>query len=126
MTAAAQLDLIPQPTVRRGPDHRAARVRREFGMDRVADATERLNRGWFEKAMERLRAFVKPQAGVFTMEQARAVLESELPEPSDARVWGPLTKMAVAAHVIEPTKLFAPAASSNGSPKRMYRKGVAC
>lgn len=119
-----QLDLIPAPTLRRRPDHRAGRMRADMGIDRVTEATERHSPDWVNKALERLRAFARGQHGLFTIEQARAVLESELPEPSDARIWGAVTRQAKTAGIIERTKLYAPCASSNGSPKPMYRRGA--
>lgn len=118
-----QMDLIARPVLRRRPDYRAGRMRADMGIDRVAEATERNSPDWLEKALERLRAFVRHQHGLFTIEQARSVLEAELPVPSDARIWGSVTRQAKAAGIIEQTKVYAPCASSNGSPKPMYRKG---
>lgn len=118
----AQLDLIPRPSIRR-PDHRAGQLRADMGIDRVVDATERQSPDWLDKALARVRVFARAQAGLFTIEQARSVLESELPEPSDARVWGAVTRAAKAAEFIVPTNVHAPCASSNGSLKPMYRRG---
>ncbi len=118
-----QMDLIPRPTLRR-PDHRAGRMRANMGIERVGEATERNSPEWLGKALDRLRVFARNQHGLFTIEQARAVLEGELPEPSDARVWGAVTRQAKSAGIIEKTKVFAPCASSNGSPKPMYRRGI--
>ncbi len=118
-----QLDLIPQPALRRGPDYKAGRMRADMGIDRVSEATDRHSPDWLGQALARVKAFAAHQHGLFTIEQCRAVLEKELPAPSDARVWGAVTRQAKAAGFIEQTKLYAPCASSNGSPKPMYRRG---
>lgn len=113
-----QLDLIDKPRIER------ARARRDVGIERAADATEVRNPGWCEKAVARLREFAKHQGGVFIVEHARAVLRQELPPPNDERTWGKVTRMAVERGYIEPVKgQFFPAASSNASPKQVYRKG---
>lgn len=42
-----------------------------------------------------------------------------------SRAWGKATVMAISAGYIEKMpRVFMPAASSNGSPKATYRKGV--
>lgn len=97
--------------------------RADAGIARVTLATERRVPGWVDMAIERLRSWAQARPEPFTIEIARAAIEPGLPEPSDGRVWGAVTRAAVRAGVIEPTGGFAPAASSNGSPKRLYRGG---
>ncbi len=121
---SAQLDLIPQPALRRSPDYKAGRMRADMGIDRVSEATDRHSPDWLEKALGRVKAFAAHQHGLFTIEQCRAVLEKELPPPSDARIWGAVTRQAKARGYLEQSKLYAPCASSNGSPKPMYRRGA--
>ena len=51
--------------------------------------------------------------------------DAEQPQPADLRAWGKATVMAISAGYIEKMpRVFMPAASSNGSPKATYRKGV--
>jgi hypothetical protein len=103
----------------------AARARAEVGIQRVADATERTEAGWCEKATERLREFAHDQGGVFTIELARLAFEKQLPPPTDLRIWGAVTRMATNRGYIERVEgQYFPAASSNTSPKPVYRRGV--
>lgn len=61
-----------------------------------------------------------------TIEQLRAWATSKgLPLAPDERAWGAVTRAAIRQGVIEPTGGYAPARSSNGSPKRLYRRGQA-
>jgi len=63
---------------------------------------------------------------MFTIEMVRSVVGSEIDPPTDLRAWGHVTRRAVAEKLIERVpKTFSPAASSNGSPKPMYRRGKA-
>lgn len=119
-----QLDLIPAPTLRRRPDFKAGQMRADMGIDRVTEATERQSPDWTERALSRLREFARHQAGMFTVEVARSVIEPELQPCSDLRVWGAVTRMALKAGYITATKHYAPAASSNNAVRRMYVKGA--
>lgn len=102
----------------------AARARADAGIQRSADATERTEAGWCEKAAERLRAFARGQSGVFTIELARMAFAKDLPPPHDLRTWGQVTRMAASRGYIERVRgEFFSAASSNGSPKPVYRRG---
>ena len=118
------MDLIAPPVLRRRPDYRAGRMRADMGINRVSEATDRHCPDWMDKALSRLREFARHQAGMFTIEVARSVLESELPQPSDCRVWGAVTRMALKAEYISATKHYAPAASSNNAVRRMYVRGA--
>lgn len=113
-----QLDLIPRPVIER------ARARRDAGMERVRDAAEREVPNWTALALEAVRRFAGHQGGYFTMEQCRAIVESDLPHQPRLRAWGGVTQSAIRAGFIEQVRgQYAPAASSNGSPKPMYRRG---
>lgn len=104
-----------------------ARARADAGVERVADKAERERPGWCEDAAQALRKFASAQGGVFTIEHARvALLMAEaIDKPHDGRAWGKATRMAMAAGYIERVKgQFFPAASSNGSPKPVYRRGA--
>lgn len=119
-----QLDLIERPQVTRATRLKAARVKADVGIERVTEATEVRNPGWCGQAVEAVRRFARHQGGVFCMEICRAVIERELPAPSDLRVWGQVTRMALARGYIKPAKgQFFLAASSNNSPKPAYTKG---
>lgn len=117
-----QLELIDRPTIKRRVA--AAKDKADTGIERAADATEVRNPGWCEDACQALRKFAKHQGGVFIVEHARAVLQRELPPPNDERTWGKVTRMARDRGYIEAVKgQFFPAASSNASPKQVYRRG---
>lgn len=81
--------------------------------------------GWTDKAIELLRVFARNQPAFFTIEAARGVIAKEIPEPPYLRAWGAVTQRAAQAQFIQKVPgAYAPAASSNGSPKPLYRRGV--
>ena len=86
----------------------------------AADRAERLDPGWIANAVDEVRAFAQRFAGPFTIEQARLHC-SPLPKGADARAWGAITQAAMRRGYIEKTGEYAPVASSNGSPKPLYR-----
>lgn len=108
-------------------DFTAAKTRGDLGAERAAHRAERTEPGWINRAAEAVRDVVKFAGFVvgdqFTIEQVRACVGCALSEPPDARAWGHVTRRAVQLGYIEPTGGYAPAASSNGSPKRLYRRG---
>jgi hypothetical protein len=105
-------------------DFTAARTRGDLGTERAAARAERTEPGWVDRAVEAVRDFAKgPGPFAFTIEEARARFKA--PEGTDLRAWGQVTRRAVALGIIEWSGDFAPAVSSNGSPKRLYRKGPA-
>lgn len=102
----------------------AAAVRANAAILAVAAKTERKNAVWVEQAVAALGAFARSTQSGFTIEQARAAIQSALPKPHDLRAWGQVTRMARSKGVIVQYG-HAPAASSNGSPKPLYRAGDA-
>lgn len=81
---------------------------------------------WTELAVEavRLRVFALPAADTFTIEALRAAVEDSIPVPPNGlRTWGRVTLMCKERGIIEPTGTWAATASSNGSPKMVYRPG---
>ena len=102
-----------------------ARYRGEIGMQRAASANDRHTPQWSEGAMAALLRHVQtiPHTASFIAEDIRLAVESKLPKPKDNRVWGSLTKSAAAKGYIVATGDYAPAKSSNASPKRLYRRG---
>lgn len=123
-----QAEMFDRPVINRGVERirarNEARARADLGMNRVADKADRLNGGdWCRQATKALRKFAAGQHGMFLIEVARVVIARDLPPVHDARAWGRVTVMALAAGYIVKTKLTAPAASSNGAPKALYVKG---
>lgn len=102
-----------------------ARDRGAAGIARAAERNERQNGGWGTLALAAVATWVKaqPMKSEFTMEDVRAHIEDKLPEPTDLRAWGAVTQSAVRALYIERTGMHAPAKSSNGSDKPLYRRG---
>lgn len=104
---------------------RRARERGHAMAEAAADRADRAIEGWTLMAVDAMRRFAAAQTGLFTIEMARMVLERELPKPTDGRAWGKVTTMAKRAEYIEPVRnTYFPAASSNGSPKPVYRRGA--
>lgn len=104
-----------------------ARDRRDAGMARATERNERKNGGWGTLALAAVVEYIKglPPKATFTMEDVRLGVEDKLAAPTDRRAWGSVTQTAIRSLYIEATGLFAPAVSSNASPKPLYRKGRA-
>lgn len=101
-----------------------ARTRADLGAERAANRAERKQPGWIDRAAEAVRDFAVGSGPFsFTIEEARAGFKA--PDGVDLRAWGAVTRRAVSLGYIEATDDYAPAVSSNGSPKRLYRKGKA-
>lgn len=117
---STQMELLePLPPLAR------ARSAADAGLERAVARNEEANPGWVDAAVERLRAFARHAPGCWTMEQARAVIGHELPEPTDLRTWGAVTRIATKRGFIAPARgVYMAAISSNGSAKPAYRKGV--
>lgn len=78
---------------------------------------------WTEQAAEGLRkAALLADTFHFTAEELR-LGDHGVPVPYDDRAWEPAVRMAISRGYIAHTDLFAPAASSHGSPKPVYRLG---
>lgn len=99
----------------------------EFALDRghsaaraAADKADEVAPGWTHAAAIEVLEFAMRATEPFTIEQARAFC-MPAPEGADARSWGHVTRLAVKNGWIEATGGYAPAASSNGAPKRLYR-----
>lgn len=79
--------------------------------------------GWGDRAFASVRDhyIIFGHDCPFTMETARQwAYAMGLDHPSEERAWGSVTQRLVREGVIEPVG-YAPANSSNGSPKRTYR-----
>lgn len=102
-----------------------AAARRDAGIQSSAEHAERTAPGWTEQAAKAVHAFAERifPAG-FIMEEARAALTGQLPEPPELRAWGAVTQFCKRRHWIEaiPGDVRC-AKSSNSSPKQAYRLG---
>lgn len=99
-----------------------ALARRDAGMASVAEHAEQSSPGWGARAFASVRDhyIFFGESVPFTMEQARRwAYGMGLEEPPDDRAWGPVTRKLVRDGILEPVG-YAPAESSNGSPKRTY------
>lgn len=122
-----QADWVGAPDLTRAGARRAAlemsRARADVGMDRAARRAEALNAGWCGMALHHLRQFAKHQAGLWTIEMARGVIEQEFDKPTDGRAWGVVVVRAISAGYVVKTEKTAASASSNGAPKPLFKKG---
>jgi hypothetical protein len=125
VSAPAQLsfEAMALPPISRAKRMRHALIAADRGIDKSASSADTTVPGWTERAVERVRVFARAQAGFFTIEQCRWVLEQEMEQPPELRAWGSVTRMALGRGFIEKTSSRAPAYSSNGSEKPMYRRG---
>ncbi len=102
-----------------------ASARADTGSALAAEKADRLEEGWVERAAEDLRSFAATTPRPFLIEEARAHCRPT-PEGADQRAWGAVTRRAITLKYIERVPgFYAPAASSNGSPKPAYRRGPA-
>lgn len=94
----------------------------------IASSAAHAGSEWVESAVHYVAWFwqsaFRCRGDVYTVEQMREWAKAKgLPDSPDARSWGAVTRAAIRQGVIEPTGGYAPARSSNGSPKRLYRRG---
>lgn len=106
-------------------DFERAQRRRDAGMASASEHAEKEHPGWTELAAEAIHRHaiaVFPEG--FTTEEARAAVEQTIPRPPELRAWGAVTRICKERRYIEPVPgEIRPAASSNGSPKQVYRLG---
>lgn len=125
----SQLDLLePVTPTRKAAQAEATRLARARGgrmAELAADKVDALHAEWCAKALQKLRELAKRCApGIFTIETARLAINFPVPEGGDLRAWGQVTTEALKRGYIEVASgHFDRAASSHGSPKRMYRAG---
>lgn len=106
-----------------------AKASANVGIQRAAERAERTEPGWVDRAAEAVRDYaLNSLAGIngeFTIDEARPWIaaNTRLADPPDGRAWGAATRRALKLGYIVATDGYAPAASSNGSPKRLYRRG---
>jgi hypothetical protein len=104
-----------------------ARQRGERGMEQAADHADRVHRDWQGKALAKCLSHIQtlPRDHKFIIEDVRLAVAGDLPEPPDQRAWGAVTQTAIRRLYIVKTGEYAPAKSSNASPKPLYRRGGA-
>ncbi len=100
----------------------AAEHRRDTGISNGAAAADSAISGWSEAALERVINYAQTHES-FLMEEVRADLGEEFPLPPDARAWGGVTRRAIKDGVIAKDG-YAPARSSNLSPKQVWKSLV--
>lgn len=102
-------------------DFTAAQEARDAGIERSGAKADRQESGWRHQAMALLVAFAGEVRRPFLVEEARAWSEARgLPAAPDSRAWGSVVRLAKSKRRIEKTG-FAPAASSNCSPKCLWQ-----
>ena len=102
------------------PDLFAARERGKTGSRRASERADRASEGWTERAAVKIREYAEFIDDSFPIELVRLTWASPGPPP-DERAWGHATRLAVKRGWIKKVG-YAPAASSNGSPKCLWAK----
>lgn len=92
---------------------------RTVGLNAAYRSAQSNGDDWAETAAIGLNFYACIAEAPFTIEMAREWLTDIVPAPKDDRAWGAATHMAIRSGYIEPWG-YAPAVSSNGSPKRTY------
>ena len=103
-------------------DFDAATLRAERGIQESADHADAIEEGWCFQALAMLTAFAAEHAEPFLIEEVRQYAAAHnLPPPPSDKAWGRVARMALSRKRIEKAG-YAKAASSNGSPKNLWRK----
>jgi hypothetical protein len=104
-----------------------AELRRDLGIDRATSHAEHDSDGWNDRADRALFSFLIEQCGVpFLAEQFvdYALKRYGMQPPPDARAWGgPVRRAALARRIVKVG--YAPANTSNRSPKVVWQEGRA-
>lgn len=102
-------------------DFTRAMAARESGIERSGQHADDVESGWRHQALALVVAFAIGHPEPFLIEQAREYAEKHgLPKPPDPRAWGAVARLAQAKRRIYKVG-FAAAASSNCSPKVLWR-----
>lgn len=109
MNEPTQLDLLRQ-----------AQRRRDRGLARALSHAENLSLGWNIAADAALSRYLETITGTFLAEQFVAWARRVVGDPPDPRAWGGPIRRAAIAGMIQHIG-YAPAASSNHSPKALWR-----
>lgn len=110
-------------------DFDAAEARRDDGIDRAVAHAEANHKLWLERGVGMLRYFVEGLHGkgflaedfvAWLQKQTPTTLKTVFPKPPDPRAYGGIIQAAVKAGIIVKVG-YAPAKSSNCSPKCLWR-----
>jgi hypothetical protein len=106
------------------PDYPDAEARRDTGIHDSAEHAEHEIPGWQDAAIECVRRYAEQYSGEpFLAEDARSwAARSGLPEPPEPRAWGAVMQATRRAGFIRRIG-YAPARSSNLSPKVLWSAG---
>ena len=100
------------------PDLFAGVERGKLGSRRAANRAERVDPGWTEQTALHLKRCAEEGSEPFLVEEAACFYR---PQPANRRAWGHAVRLAVKNGWIRKVG-YAPAASSNGSPKCLWAK----
>jgi hypothetical protein len=101
-------------------DFARAASRRDHGIKRSADHADRATPEWQERAVGYVRRYATVHRELLC-EHVRAMAEVDgFTAPTDPRAWGGAMRLAAKRGIIEPNG-YAPAVSSNLSPKRYWK-----
>lgn len=95
--------------------------RRRDGVKTAAEHAERELKGWQQQALEHLKKYLAGRKGApFLAEDFVRWVQFRIQDPPDPRAYGGVMKTAAAAKLIRKVG-YAPAGSSNGSPKVQWQ-----
>ena len=103
------------------PDLFAARERGQTGSRRAGERADRASEGWTERAALRIKWFARDKGFPFDAFLIEAVSKDYPFPPPDPPAGGHATRHAVRRGWVKKVG-YAPAASSNGSPKCLWAK----
>lgn len=111
-----QADLFEAPSPKA-----IARARRDTGIKRAADHAEHVDPTWIERAIGYVKEYCARHPAPFLAEDVREWSEElGFAKPVDGRAWGAVLQRAAKLRIIKRVG-YAPANSSNGSPKCLWR-----
>lgn len=78
---------------------------------------------WIKQASPAFNTYTKRATKPFTIEEARTSVQKRIPAPPEQRWWGEIAQNFIKRGLIKAVG-YAPARSSNGSPKPVYVRAV--
>lgn len=100
-----------------------AEERGRAGMTAAALHAEQKTPGWGDLAYRALLEAAVTCGALFTIEDLRLRIGSDVPPPPDLRAWGHVVQRAIRAGKLIKTGVYAPRASGHGTPTMTYRCG---